>query len=99
MPRLCKYTLAALPDPRIKELARLLVERCVGVQPGWQVIVHGNPLARPLLDEVCAVVGRRGAYALLRVRLEHPPNARWIGEVSEDVLAKLTEIERHDYAA
>ena len=97
--RLRKYTLAALPDPRIQELARLLVQRCVGVQPGWQVIVHGNPPARPLLDEICAEIGRRGAYALLRLRFENPPNAAWIAEVPEDVLAELTEIEKHDYAA
>jgi len=95
----CTYTLAALPDPRIQELARLLVERCVDVQPGWQVLVHGNPQARPLIDEICAQIGRRGAYALLRLRLEFPPNATWIAEVSEDVLAELTEIEKHDYAA
>jgi aminopeptidase len=88
-----------LPDARVKELADLLVDRCVGVQPGWQVLVHGNPLARPLLEEVCAEIGRRGAYALLRLRLENPPNATWIAEVSPDVLAELTEIEKHDYAA
>jgi leucyl aminopeptidase (aminopeptidase T) len=69
-----------LPDPRIQELAKLLVHRCVGVQPGWQVIVHANPNARPLVDEICAEIGRCGAYALLRIRFENPPNAAWIAE-------------------
>ncbi len=32
-------------DPRIDEYARLLVERSVAVQLGWQVSVRGTPLA------------------------------------------------------
>jgi Leucyl aminopeptidase (aminopeptidase T) len=40
-------------DPRDEQYANLLVETCVDVQPGWQVVVAASPLARPLLDEVC----------------------------------------------
>ena len=50
-----------MPDPRDRAYAELLVEKCVDVQPGWQVLVSGTPLGRPLLDEICAAVGRRGA--------------------------------------
>jgi len=33
-------------DPRVERYATLLVDTCVGVQPGWQVIVWGMPLER-----------------------------------------------------
>ncbi|MBD0347821.1 MAG: aminopeptidase [Thermoleophilia bacterium] len=57
----------SLRDPRIEEYARIMVDTCVGVQPGWQVLVAGGVLARPLFDEITRQIARRGAYALLRV--------------------------------
>ena len=54
-------------DPRIEQYARIMVEECVDVQPGWQVIVFGGHLGRPMLEEVCRQVARRDAHALLRV--------------------------------
>ena len=57
-------------DPRIDEYARLLVDRSVGVQPGWQVSVRGNHLARPLLEAVLEQVARKGAYPILQVAFE-----------------------------
>ena len=75
------------------------MERCIDVQPGWQVLVHGHPAARPLLEEVCRQIGRRGAFALLRVRIESPPLGAWMADVSDDVLSELTEIEKHEFQA
>jgi len=86
-------------DPRIEKLANLLVERCVDVQPGWQVLVMGAPAARPLLEEVCRQVGRRGAYALLRVRIDDPPMRAWVLEADDDLVARMAEIDGHDYDA
>ena len=62
-------------DPRDEQYAKLLVETCVDVQPGWQVVVAASLLARPLLDEVCRAIARRGAYALVRhaARHQHDP--------------------------
>jgi aminopeptidase len=57
-------------DPRIDEYARLLVERSVAVQPGWQVAVRGTPLARPLIEAVLERVARLGAYPLLQLTFE-----------------------------
>ena len=36
-------------DPRVEQYAKLLVERSVDVQPGWQVVVIGSTQARPLV--------------------------------------------------
>jgi aminopeptidase len=56
-------------DPRIEEYARIMVETCVDVQPGWQVVVAGGHLGRPLIEEVTRQLARKGAYALQRVGL------------------------------
>jgi aminopeptidase len=58
-------------DPRIDEYARLLVERSVGVQPGWQVCVRATPLARPIVEAVVEQVARIGAYPILQLSFEH----------------------------
>src|SRR6266567_2702900 len=57
-------------DPRIDEYARLLVERSVGVQPGWQVSVRSTPLARPLVESVVEHIARIGAYPILLLSFE-----------------------------
>ena len=56
-----------MADPRDREYAELLVGTCLDVQPGWQVLVLGTPLGRPLLEEVQRAIARRGAYALLEL--------------------------------
>ena len=57
-------------DPRIDEYARLLVDRSVGVQRGWQVQVRATPLARPLVEAVIEQIARCGAYPLLQMSFE-----------------------------
>ena len=59
-----------MTDPRDRQLAELLVDTCVGVQPGWQVLVGGTPAARPLLEEIVRRVAELDAYALLRVTFD-----------------------------
>jgi aminopeptidase len=54
-------------DPRVEQYARLLVERCVDVQPGWQVLVSASALARPLVEEVVRAIGRREAYPIIQL--------------------------------
>ena len=70
-------------DPRIEEYARIMVDTCVGVQAGWQVLVAGGMLARPLLEEITRQIARRGAYALLR--------AGWGGGITGPTLAWASE--------
>ena len=87
-----------MADPRIRELADLLVDRCLGVQPGWQVSVRASPLARPLVEEVARAIGRRGGYYLPRINWG-PDRIRadldWALEAPLDLLAELPPIERY----
>lgn len=59
-----------MTDPRNRRLAELLVDTCLGVRPGWQVLVAGSPPARPLLEELVRVIAERDAYALLRLTFD-----------------------------
>jgi aminopeptidase len=83
-------------DPRDEQYARILVETCVDVQPGWQVIVLSGPLGRPLFAEVARAIARRGAYVLPRpfFPLGTVPT-EWINEASDDMLRKMPPIEEH----
>ena len=87
-----------MADARDRIYAELIVNDCLRVEPGWQVLVGGNPQARPLLEELCAAIGRRGAYALLRVSFEGflPQSLRWVEAVPMEVLAKPAPLFSHE---
>lgn len=87
-----------MPDPRDRAYAELIVDDCLGVQSGWQVLVGGNPQARPLLEEVCGAVARRGAYALLRVSFEGflAQSLRWVAEAPLELLAQPAALFEHE---
>ena len=49
-----------MPDPRVEQYARVMVETCLDVQPGIEVMVVGGIQGRPLLIEVAgSSPGRR----------------------------------------
>ena len=74
------------------------METCVDVQPGWQVLVTGGHLARPLLEEVNRLVGRRGAYAVQRVSLNgYGTNIPWAQEAPEELLGTPAPIEAYEF--
>ena len=78
-----------MSDRRIEAYAKLLVEDCVKVQPGWQVLVVASYLGRPLVEEVVRQVARRGAYALLRLTFGEPsvtPRA-WLREAPLELVS------------
>jgi aminopeptidase len=81
-------------DPRIDEYARLLVERSLGVQAGWQVALRGNHLGRPLIEAVVEQIARKGAHPILQLQFEQfgGPFAR---EAPLDVLREPAPIHRH----
>ena len=87
-----------MADPRDRRYAELIVDGCLGVQAGWQVYVGGNPRARPLLEEVCGAVARRGAYALLRISFEGfaAQSLAWVAEAPLEVLAKPASLLVHE---
>jgi aminopeptidase len=87
-------------DPRLEAYARLLVERCLDVQPGWQVGLFSSYLARPLLLELLRQIARRGAHALPRVSVTESLISRepaWAAEAPEELLRELSPIERYFY--
>jgi aminopeptidase len=56
--------------PQVDEYARLLVGRCVDVQPGWEVLIRSTPLARPLVEAVMEEIARRDAEPILLLGFE-----------------------------
>jgi aminopeptidase len=83
-------------DPRVEQYAKLLVDDCVGIQPGWQVLLRSQPLGKPLVDAVSREIARRGAYALLRIGLDSSgTNSAWAKEAPEELLEDLAPIEAH----
>ena len=82
-------------DPRIEQYARILVATGVGVQPGWQVILSGGPQGRPLVEEIARLIGKRGAYALVRSNLT--ASVPWILESSDDLIDTLAPIEAYAF--
>lgn len=85
-------------DNRIQAYARLLVEDCIDVQPGWQVLVAASALARPLAEEVMRQVAARRAYAIPRVSFSGVSavvELPWLQEAPLELLAEVAPVERH----
>jgi aminopeptidase len=82
-------------DPRLERYAEILVDTCVGVQPGWQVIVAAGAPGRPLVDEVVGLIAKRGAYALIRQNISG--SIPWILEAPDELLENLPSIERYTF--
>jgi aminopeptidase len=89
-----------MPDQRLEQYARLLVDTCIDVQPGWQVLVVGTPLGRPLVEEVTRQIARRGAYALLRVHFGGPlfASRTWLREAPLELIGAPSSIEEYAFA-
>jgi len=87
----------AAVDPRVEQYARLLVERSLTVQPGWQVMVIATPLARPLVEEVVRQIARIGAWPLVRLSWVHGEqvafDSLWAAEAPEELIGTIAPIE------
>jgi len=82
-------------DERVSRYADVLLDTCLGVQPGWQVLVWGTPLGRPLLEVVMARLAQRGAYPLLRLTFAGGLvyHQAWLRHAPLDVIARPAAIE------
>src|SRR5688572_16355578 len=89
------YYYRAVDDPRDRDYARLLVETCIGVQPGWQVVVYGDVLGRPLIEEVLRAIAEGGAYGVLRLSfgVSNFANAAWIRHAPKELLDSVAPLE------
>ncbi len=81
-------------DPRVEAYARVLVD-CIHPAPGWQVLVRGQPLGRPLIEEVVRELGRRGARALVRLSFDSVGSA-FVTEAPLDLLGTVSPIDLHE---
>jgi aminopeptidase len=85
-----------VPDPRVEAYARLLVERCLDVQPGMQVLIRTTPLAQPLFAELSRLIGGRGAYVVPRIDFTlWPTGAAWAAEAPLELVGELAPIDKH----
>jgi aminopeptidase len=86
-----------MTDERVTRYAELLVDTCLGVQPGWQVVVYGSPQGRPLVEEVVRTIARRDAYALLRVTFGGSAAGphQWVLEAPLERLREAPPLELH----
>ncbi len=58
-----------MPDPRVLQLAQVLVDYSVAVQPGQRVLITGTTLAAPLVEAVYARVLAAGGHPQLLLSL------------------------------
>ncbi|PZD95115.1 aminopeptidase [Paenibacillus sambharensis] len=56
-------------DPRVKELARILVHHSIDVQPGEKILIMGDAETAPLIKEVYRSVLKAGGHPMLQVGL------------------------------
>jgi aminopeptidase len=86
-----------VPDRRVEQYAELLLDTCLRVQPGWQVLVWGYPQARPLLEAVLRGLAGRDAYPLLRLTFGGGLvyHREWLRHAALDRLVEPAPIDVH----
>jgi aminopeptidase len=86
-----------MSDPRVIRYAELLVDTCIGVQPGWQVSVFGTPLARPLIEELARQIGRRRAHAVVRLGFDGSlfSSYAWLREAPLELIETPAPLQAH----
>ena len=86
-------------DPRVEQYAEILVDKCLTIEPGNQVIVGGSPLAAPLIREVVRQIARKDAYALVRLSLDGGGMTpiEWALEASMERLSEAPPIIVHEF--
>ena len=65
-----------MPDPRIEQIADVLVHYSLDIQPGQTLAIQGNVLAEPLIREIYRTAVQSGAHVVTRVGLPGLENLR-----------------------
>ncbi len=85
-----------MADSRVSDYATLLVDRCVDVQPGWEVLVIGSARARPLVEEVVRAIGRRQAVPIIQLSFSGmdfwPFESVWAETAPAEVVAERSPL-------
>jgi aminopeptidase len=81
----------AMKDPRIENLARLLTEYSLQLQPGQIVSINGNAIAAPLIRECYRAALRRGAFVFTEIALDGL-NEIFYSEANDDQLKWVSPI-------
>lgn len=85
-----------MTDPRVEQYAQLLVERCLDVQPGWQVMGTGDANARPLWKAAARLIAERGAYFLPRYGFTDV-SLEWLRHAPPDLVGTAAPIDLFSY--
>jgi aminopeptidase len=80
-----------MTDPRVKNLARILVQYSTKIQPNDFVAIYGRPVAAPLIREVYREVFRAGAKPYSFVTLEGMDYI-FFTEASDDQLQHVSRV-------
>ncbi len=75
-------------DPRIRQIAQVLVRYSLGVQPGWNVLIRSWPAGEPLVREVYREVLRAGGIPFVRLQFTDQEEV-FYKEASEEQLKTL----------
>ena len=78
--------------------AEVLVDTCLDVQPGWEVLVFGSPEGRPLLDAIGRLLARREAFAIFQVSTSGSVGgiaASWLASASPDLASRPSRLLSH----
>ena len=83
-------------DPRVEQYAKLLVETCVDVQPGWQVLVGGERARAGRCSRRSAAPSRAAAptRSCASTSAGSGINVPWAREAPEELLSTPAGIER-----
>ena len=76
----------------------MLLDACLHVQAGWEVLVLGPPAARPLYEAIGAALARREAYAVFQLSPEGSIgaiNRSWIRNAPDELLPKPSSLQAH----
>lgn len=78
-----------MADPRVTKLAELLVRYCTEVRPGDWVLVRGDVVAMPLIEETVRQVVRAGGNPTIQLE----------SDTLSEVLLRETQADRLDWVA